>query len=155
MNKQSLKKHLRYLVPELKLALIKEPGRKPVAVYSPEDMGKFVEPLRLYAEEHFIAYHLDAKSQVTGFQVVSHGTISASLVHPREVFKAAILSNSHALIVAHNHPAGSISPSPEDLETTEKLIRAGELLGISLVDHVIVTASDLCSLRETHSYLWP
>lgn len=59
------------------------------------------------------------------------------------------------LIVAHSHPAGSISPSPEDLETTEKLIRAGELLEISLVDHAIVTASDLCSLRETRSYLRP
>ncbi|MBZ0188604.1 MAG: hypothetical protein K8F91_20330 [Candidatus Obscuribacterales bacterium] len=106
------------------------------------------------SEEHFVAYHLDSKNNVTGFQIVSHGTISASLVHPREVFKAALLSNSHALIVAHNHPGGSITPSREDLETTETLIKAGELMGVPLLDHVIVTAGDLCSLRETHGYLW-
>lgn len=110
--------------------------------------------MRLYSEEHFVAFHLDAKNNVTGFQLVSHGTISASLVHPREVFKTAIISNSHSLIVAHNHPAGSIDPSREDLETTETLIEAGKLLGVPLLDHVIVTASDLRSLRESHGYLW-
>lgn len=134
--------------------MIKEPGKKPVPVTCPKDIEQFVEPLRLYAEAHFVAFHLDSKSQVTGFQVVSHGTISASLVHPREVYKAAILSNSNAIIVAHNHPAGSLNPSPEDIDTTKTLIRAGELIGIPLVDHVIVTTNDLCSLRETHSYLW-
>lgn len=154
MNTRALKKHLRYIVPELKLALIKEPGKKPVSVSCPEDIEKFIEPMRLYSEEHFVAFHLDAKNNVTGFQLVSHGTISASLVHPREVFKAAIISNSHSLIVAHNHPAGSIDPSREDLETTETLIEAGKLLGVPLLDHVIVTASDLRSLRESHGYLW-
>lgn len=154
MSQRALKKQLRYIVPELKLALIKEPGKKPVSVTCPSDIEKFVEPLRLYSEEHFVAFHLDAKNQVTGFHIVSHGTISASLVHPREVFKAALLSSSHALIVAHNHPAGSITPSSEDLETTEKLIAAGELIGVPLLDHVIVTAGDFRSLRETHGYLW-
>ncbi|MCA9818880.1 MAG: hypothetical protein KC652_27485, partial [Cyanobacteria bacterium HKST-UBA01] len=64
MNQRALKKQLRYIVPELKLALIKEPGKKPVLVTCPSDIEKFVEPLRLYSEEHFVAFHLDAKNQV-------------------------------------------------------------------------------------------
>jgi len=154
MNTRTLKKHLKYIVPELKLALIKEPGKKPIPVTCPRDIERFVEPLRIYSEEHFVCFHLNAKNAVSGFQIVSHGTISASLVHPREVYKAAILSNAHAIIVAHNHPAGSTTPSREDFETTEQLIKAGELMGVPLLDHVIVTASDLCSMREDYGYLW-
>lgn len=90
-----------------------------------------------------------------GYQIVSRGTLSASLVHPREVFKTALLANSHAIIVAHNHPAGSLSPSAEDIETTETLINAGKLLGVPVVDHVIVSSSGTCSLRETRPHLWP
>lgn len=115
MNSRALRKHLRYMVPEIRLALIKEGGAKPQAIGCPNDIEKFVEPLKLYDTEHFVSLHLDARNQVVGFHVVSQGTTSASLVHMREVFKAAFLSNSHALIVAHNHPAGSLTPSPEDL----------------------------------------
>jgi DNA repair protein RadC len=106
------------------------------------------------SEEYFIAFHLDAKNQVIGYQVVSHGTLTASLVHPREVFKAALLSNANAIIVAHNHPAGSLSPSQEDLSTTETLIKAGDLLGVKVMDHIIVGAVGLNSLRDTRSHLW-
>lgn len=155
MNSRTLKKHLRYIVPQIRLALIKEPGGQPLALGCPNDLEKFIEPLRWYSEENFVSFHLDAKNQVTGYHLVSHGTVTASLVHPREVFKAALLANSHALIVAHNHPAGSLTPSQEDLEVTETLIKAGKLLGVSVVDHVIVTATGLTSLRETHGYLWP
>ena len=105
MNSRSLKKHLKYIVPEMRLALIKEPGVKPQAVLGPDDLERFVEPLKHYAEEHFVSFHLNAKNEVVGFQIVSRGTVSASLVHPREVFKAALLANSYALIVAHNHPS--------------------------------------------------
>jgi len=86
MNSRALKKHLRYIVPQIRLALIKEPGAKPQPVNCPDDLGKFVEPLVLAAEEQFVSLHVDAKNQVTGFQIVPHGTLSASLVHPREVF---------------------------------------------------------------------
>ena len=151
----ALKKHLKYLVPEMKLALIREAGVKPIAIKSAGCVGQFVEPMRHYSEEHFIAFHLDCKFHVIGFHEVSHGTLSASLVHPREVFKAALLANSYAIIVAHNHPGGSETPSKEDVQTTKQLIEAGELLGVHVLDHVIVTASGLASLRETHSHLWP
>jgi len=98
---------------------------------------------------------LDVKNQVTGYHIVSHGTVSASLVHPREVFKAALLANSNSIIVAHNHPTGSLQPSEEDLNVTETLIKAGELMGVRLLDHVIVSSNGTSSLRETHGYLWP
>jgi DNA repair protein RadC len=155
MNSRTLKKHLKYIVPEMRLALIKEPGPQPVAIRCPDDLDKFVEPLRHYAEEHFVSFHLNAKNEVIGYQIVSRGTLSASLVHPREVFKTALLANSHAIIVAHNHPAGSLSPSAEDIETTETLINAGKLLGVPVVDHVIVSSNGTCSLRETRPHLWP
>lgn len=155
MNTRTLKKHLKYIVPQMRLALIKEPGGQPVPIGCPDDIEKFVEPLKLYSEEHFVAFHLDAKNQVIGYHIVSHGTVSASLVHPREVFKAALLANSHAVLVAHNHPAGSLTPSPEDIEVTETLIKAGDLMGVKVIDHIIVSSNGLCSLRETRGSLWP
>ena len=155
MNSRTLKKHLKYIVPEMRLALIKEPGGKPVSVGTPADLEQFVAPLKFYSEEHFVAFHLDAKNQVIGYHVVSHGTVSASLVHPREVFKAALLANSHAIIVAHNHPAGSLTPSDEDIDVTRTLIKAGQLMGVNVIDHIILSSNGLCSLRETRGYLWP
>ncbi len=154
MNSRILKKHLKYIVPQMRLALIKEPGGKPLPIGCPDDLERFVEPLKHYSEEHFVAFHLDARNHVIGYNIVSHGTISSSLVHPREVFKAALLANSHALIVAHNHPAGSLTPSNEDIEVTETLIKAGDLLGVKVMDHIIVSSNGLCSLRETHYQLW-
>jgi DNA repair protein RadC len=77
MNSRTLKKHLKYIVPEMRLALIKEPGGKPLPIGCPEDLEKFVAPLKMYSEEHFVAFHLDAKNAVTGYHVVSHGTVSA------------------------------------------------------------------------------
>ena len=155
MNSRTLKRKLKYIVPEIRLALIKEPGATPIPINCPDDLGKFVEPLKMLSEEHFVAYHLDARNQVTNVHVVSHGTVSASLVHPREVFKAAVLANAHSLIVAHNHPAGSMTPSSEDIETTKTLIKAGDILGVRVIDHLIVSSNGQCSLRETHGYLWP
>lgn len=97
---------------------------------------------------------LDARLQVTGYHVVSHGTVSASLVHPREVFKAAILNNAVSVVVAHNHPAGSTDPSQEDLDTTRQLIAAGRLLGIEILDHLIVSFRGVSSIRESHPGLF-
>ena len=154
MNSRTLKKHLKYIVPEMRLALIKEPGVKPSPIYSPESLEKFVEPLKHYSEEHFVAFHLDAKNQVIGYHIVSHGTVTMSLVHPREVFKAALLANSHGMIVAHNHPAGSLDPSNEDIAVTKQLIKAGALMGVNVLDHIIVSSNGLCSLRETLPHLW-
>jgi DNA repair protein RadC len=155
MNSRVLKRHLKYIVPEIRLALIREPGAKPLALGGPEDLEKFVEPLKHYSEEHFVSFHLDCKNQVIGYHSVSHGTVTNSLVHPREVFKAALLANSNAIIVAHNHPTGSLTPSDEDIQVTETLIKAGEILGVRVLDHIIVSSNGLASLREMRPLLWP
>ncbi len=154
MKDKDLRRHLKYIIPEIRLALIKEPGVNAQSISCPQDLHKFVEPLQHYSEEHFIAFNLDVKNQVIGYQLVSHGTLSASLVHPREVFKGALMSNAHAIIVAHNHPTGSLEPSKEDIDVTKTLIRAGELLGVKVLDHIIVSSNGLSSIRESHSILW-
>jgi len=98
-------------------------------------------------EEHFALMVLDSRRRVIGITEVSVGTLSASLVHPREVFRAAILLNGAAVIVSHNHPSGDPSPSAEDREATRRLQRAGELLGIPVADHVVLGEGEGDSVR--------
>jgi len=88
--------------------------------------------------EEFLAVSLDGKNRSLGFNVVSVGSLTASLVHPREVYKAAILANAAALLVVHNHPSGDPTPSTEDMAITARLKHAGEILGINLLDHVVI-----------------
>ena len=99
------------------------------------------------AEEYFYLICLDTKCNVVGIHEVSHGTLAASLVHPREVFKRAIANNAYAIIIAHNHPSGDASPSEEDFETTRRLRDAGDLLGIKLLDHIIVGDNEWISFK--------
>src|SRR5215475_15865765 len=88
--------------------------------------------------EHFLVLLLDQKNKVIGINTVSVGSLTASVVHPRECFKPAILSNAAAIILAHNHPSGAPQPSQEDRVLTVRLVAAGKLLGISVLDHVII-----------------
>ena len=99
-------------------------------------------------QETFWSLLLDGKQRLRRVVTVSTGTLTASLVHPREVFRGAIREASAALIVAHNHPSGDPEPSAEDLAVTERLRRAGEVLGIPLHDHVILGDDSFVSLRE-------
>jgi DNA repair protein RadC len=88
--------------------------------------------------EHFVIVLLDQKNQVIGINTVSVGSLTASIVHPREVFKAAILANAATIICGHNHPSGDTVPSQEDRLMTSRLVSAGKLLGINVVDHIII-----------------
>ena len=96
----------------------------------------------------FVVLLLDHKNRVTGIDVVSIGSLSASLVHPREVFKAAVLANAAAILVLHNHPSGDPKPSEEDVKITARLAEAGGILGIPLLDHVVVAADGYTSFAE-------
>lgn len=99
--------------------------------------------------EQMIAVLVDTKNGVIGLHVVSVGDLSSAVVHPREVFKAAILANAASLILAHNHPSGDPAPSPEDIAVTKRIAEAGELLGIELLDHVVIgDAGRFVSLKE-------
>lgn len=98
--------------------------------------------------ECFVAIHLDTRRRVTGHHLVGVGIIDSVLVHPREVFRAAIVAAAHAVIVAHNHPSGDPSPSEADIRTTKDLVRAGQLLRVELLDHVVIGENSHSSLKE-------
>ena len=98
-------------------------------------------------KEHFVVLFMDARNRIIGINTASVGPLNASLCHPREVFQAAILASAAGIVVSHNHPSGDPTPSPEDREVTRRLVRAGEILGIPLLDHVIVTADSFYSFR--------
>lgn len=100
------------------------------------------------AKEHFFVVLLDARNNSKLIDVVSVGTIEASLVHPREVFVRAIREHAAQIIIAHNHPSGVCEPSDADIHTTRRLKAAGELLGIKLADHIIVSLDDYYSFYE-------
>lgn len=98
--------------------------------------------------EQFLVCCMDIKNQPTSINVVSIGTLNSSLVHPREVFKVAILANSASIIVAHNHPSGDPTPSKEDINITIRLKEAGKIIGIDILDHVIIGENKHISFKE-------
>lgn len=98
--------------------------------------------------EVFAILCLNTKKKVAGAHIISQGSLSSSIVHPREVFKAAILNNAASIILAHNHPSGDPEPSREDIETTRRLVEAGEILGIRVLDHIIIGEQRYLSMRE-------
>lgn len=98
--------------------------------------------------EQLIVCCLDTKNQPTAINVVSVGSLNTSIVHPREVFKPAILSNSASIILFHNHPSGDPEPSKEDISITERIKESGNILGIKLIDHIIIGDDSYCSLKE-------
>jgi len=91
---------------------------------------------------------LDSQNQVVGYHICTIGTVNESIVHPREVFKAAILSNATAIILVHNHPSGSLNPSREDEHTCERLKEAGKIMGIGILDFLIIAGKGYCSFKE-------
>ena len=125
---------------ELKVIRERRPGYAPMArirdaasVYQ-----AFKQHFAALDREQFVVVLLDGKNQVLGFNVVSVGTLTAALVHPREVFKASILASAAAIILLHNHPSGDPEPSAEDKAITERLRQVGDLVGIRVLDHVIL-----------------
>ena len=119
------------------------------AIRAPADVHRTLHPrLRHLRQERFLALLLDGRHRLMRIETVSQGTLTASLVHPREVFRPALQEAAAALILVHNHPSGDPAPSPEDREVTRRLARAGEILGVRVLDHVIVAERGYRSLRE-------
>lgn len=99
--------------------------------------------------EQLIVVSLDTKNQPNTINVASIGSLNSSIVHPREIFKSAILSNANSIIIAHNHPSGDANPSKEDISITKRLKECGEIIGINLIDHIIIGDNDrFVSLKE-------
>jgi len=124
-----------------------------VTVRGPDDLRDLlIEEFRGRDRERFLALHLDTRHRLRAIETVSIGSLNASLVHPREVFRSAVKRGTAALVVAHNHPSGCEEPSREDLELTVRLSECGRLMGIEVLDHLIVGSGRMTSLRERG---WP
>ncbi len=115
-------------------------------INSARDAMAQLQELRTAKKEHFVVLYLNARNQLIHKETISIGTLNASLVHPREVFKPAIECLAASIIVAHNHPSGGCEPSEADVMLTGRLSDAGKLLGIELRDHLVVTGSDFRSI---------
>jgi len=119
------------------------------SIRSPQEGYEFIrEFLEDKDREHFIVVSLDTKNQPTNINISSIGTLNAALIHPREIFKAAIVSNACSIMCFHNHPSGDATESREDIEVTKRLVESGKILGIDLLDHIIVGDDTFTSLRE-------
>ncbi|PZD94116.1 hypothetical protein DNH61_19370 [Paenibacillus sambharensis] len=120
-----------------------------LTIRRPQDAADYLmEEMRYLKKEHFVCLFLNTKNQVIGRETLSIGTLNASLVHPREVFRAAMKCSSASLVCVHNHPSGDPSPSPEDIAITERLCKAGELVGIDVLDHIVIGDNRYVSLKE-------
>ena len=108
-------------------------------IHSAEEVfNTFYDRLVNEKKEHFIVLYLDTRNNIIKEETVSIGTLNSSLIHPREIFKNAIKESAYSIILIHNHPSGDCNPSKEDIEVTERLIEAGKLVDIKVLDHVIV-----------------
>lgn len=131
-------------LPLCRVALVRESSAKYVAVKAdcPMKAYKALRPLfKGLDREHFVVCCLDVKLKIIAVNVVSVGSLSLTVVHPREVFKPAILSNACSIILAHNHPSGDPTPSREDITMSQRLREAGEILGIKVLDSLVIGAS--------------
>lgn len=134
---------------------VKESGKnydlETALISSPSDAADIIKAVFNLAEEaveKFGILNLTTKNKVSGAHVISLGSLNTSLVHPREVFKQAILNNAASIILFHNHPSGDPTPSREDMDVTRRLVEAGRLIGIEVLDHVVVGEGRHVSFRE-------
>src|SRR3989344_2580063 len=116
-----------------------------------KDVYKYLEDMRGLPKEHLRGLYLNAHQRVIHDEVISIGTVNSNLIHPREAFKPALEYGAAAVILAHNHPSGSVKPSAADAAITRQLIEAGKLVGISLLDHVIITKKGFASIEADYA----
>lgn len=120
-----------------------------IIIRSPEDVSTFVmEDMRFLTQEHFVCLYLNTKNHVIQKKTIFIGSLNASIVHPREVYKEAFRHSAASIICLHNHPSGDCTPSKEDIEVTKRLVECGKLIGIELLDHIIIGDGIFTSLKE-------
>ncbi len=122
-------------------------------IRSPEDVSRYVmDEMRFLTQEHFVCLFLNTKNHVIDKKTIFIGSLNASIVHPREVFKEALRRSAASVICVHNHPSGDPTPSKEDLQVTKRLYDCGELIGIELLDHLIIGDNTFKSLKEEGAF---
>jgi DNA repair protein RadC len=126
-----------------------EPELKDFNIKDPEAIVKAISAsIKDKAKEHFKLILLNARNKILGISTISIGSLNASIVHPREVFKDAIMHNAYSVVLAHNHPSGDPEPSEDDLKMTRKLVESGKILGIEVLDHLIIGKNAFYSFKE-------
>jgi DNA repair protein RadC len=115
---------------------------------TPKDVWEELKDVRNHKKEHFITLYLDSRNQEMKREIISIGSLNANIVHPREVFEPAVRNYAAHIIVAHNHPSGEPDPSKDDIEITRRLVEAGKILGIEVLDHIIVARNGFMSFKE-------
>lgn len=123
-------------------------NKKHKLILKPQDVFNEMRDIRGSKKEHFVIFYLDTRHQEIKREIISIGTLNASLVHPREVFEPAIKNTASHIVLAHNHPSGVIQPSKEDIKITESLKKAGEILDIKVIDHIIVSQNEWYSMNQ-------
>lgn len=131
---------------ELGKRLLKD--KKSILVLSPEAVWQELKNIREHKKEHFVVFYLNTRNQMIEKEIISIGSLNANLVHPREVFEPAVKNLAAQIIIAHNHPSGDAEPSADDIEITRRLVEAGRILGIEIIDHIIVTKKKFLSFCE-------
>jgi DNA repair protein RadC len=131
------------------LLIEEQEGKSSQAITSPDEIvGLIRSKISDFSKEQFLVISLDTRNRPLGINNVSVGTLTASLVHPRETFECAIRKHAASIIVSHNHPSGDEEPSEEDIKITQRLKEAGKIMGIELLDHIVVTKGGYCSMKE-------
>ena len=128
-------------IPTYRIQLVQDGHIQARDISKPGEIVKSIQSLALSDREVFVGLYLNSRNQVIAHHVISVGTVCENFAHPREVFKPAIINNACRVIVAHNHPSNNPDPSKADLDVTKRLKKAGMILGIQLVDHIIITPS--------------
>lgn len=128
--------------------VVSERRAPPIKITGPSDLFQAVRRYANKTQEHFLVITLDTAQQVIKVHLVSMGILNRTLIHPREVFVRAIKDNAAAIIACHNHPSGQLQPSPEDRDVTQRLKQAGELIGIPLLDHLVISKAGFVSLKD-------
>ncbi|MBE6361466.1 MAG: DNA repair protein RadC [Treponema bryantii] len=122
-------------------------------IQTPEDILPYVQNYAMCAKEHFVMITLNGGHEIIKIHLISVGTVSKTIIHPREVFREAIKENASSIVICHNHPSGNCVPSDEDIETTKFLIKASNLIGIPILDHIIFDCDSYYSFLE-HDFLF-
>ena len=134
---------------ELGMRILNAPQERSPSISSPSEVYDLVRyNLQYQDKEHFIAVLVNTKNRVLTIDTASIGSLNSSIVHPREVFKTAIKLSAASIILCHNHPSGDPTPSREDMEVTKRIVQAGEIIGIKVLDHIVIGDSGFFSLKE-------
>lgn len=134
---------------ELGRRLSTRAAQKLEKIEGPEDVARYASPLlRFEQKEHFLVMLLDVRNRVLAMPTISIGSLTASVAHPREIFREAIRYSAANMILIHNHPSGDPTPSREDIQITKQMMKAGEIMGIPVLDHIIIAGDGFLSLKE-------